>query len=50
VSTPNGPLWRRRLLVVEDEPLTARLLRDALEGLDFEVTTAASVPEAPTSR
>ena len=43
------PLWRRRLLVVEDEPLTARLLRDALEGLDFEVATASSVPEARTA-
>lgn len=43
------PQWRRRLLVVEDEPLTARLLRDALEGLDFEVTTASSVPEARTA-
>jgi DNA-binding NarL/FixJ family response regulator len=43
------PRWRRRLLVVEDEPLTARLLRDALEGLDFEVATAASAAEARTA-
>lgn len=43
------PQWRRRLLVVEDEPLTARLLRDALEGLDFEVATAASAAEARTA-
>lgn len=32
--------WRRRLLVVEDDPLAARLLRDVLEGLNFQVTTA----------
>lgn len=40
------PHWRRRLLVVEDEPLTARLLRDALEGLGFDVSTASSADEA----
>lgn len=43
------PQWNRRLLIVEDEPLTARLLRDALEGLDFEVAVAESVPEARTA-
>jgi DNA-binding NarL/FixJ family response regulator len=43
---PDDPQWRRRLLVVEDEPLTARLLRDALEGLDFEVAMATSAVEA----
>jgi DNA-binding NarL/FixJ family response regulator len=43
---PDDTQWRRRLLVVEDEPLTARLLRDALEGLDFEVAMATSAVEA----
>ncbi len=40
------PQWRRRLLVVEDEPLVARLLRGALESLGFDVATAASNGEA----
>jgi len=34
--------------VVEDEPLTARLLRDTLAGPEFEVATAASAAEART--
>ncbi len=37
---------RRRLLVVEDEPLTSALLRDVLEGYGFEVESAASASEA----
>ena len=36
----------RRLLIVEDEPLTAALLTDALGALDFEVATAHSAAEA----
>ncbi len=38
--------FTRRLLIVEDEPLTATLLSDVLRGLDFEVETAASAAEA----
>lgn len=40
------PEWSRRLLVVEDEALMARLLRDVLEGLGFEVDIASSAAEA----
>lgn len=36
----------RRLLVVEDEPLTSALLRDVLQGHGFEVATATSASEA----
>lgn len=36
----------RRLLVVEDDALTASLLADALEAQGFEVSTSASVSEA----
>ena len=40
------PTWRRRLLVVEDEPLAANLLRNALDGRSFDVETARSVADA----
>ncbi len=40
------PRWRRRLLVIDDEPLMTRLLQDVLEGLGFEVATASSVAAA----
>ena len=40
------PTWRRRLLVVEDEPLAANLLRSALDGRSFDVETARSVADA----
>jgi DNA-binding NarL/FixJ family response regulator len=36
----------RRLLIVEDEPLTATLLSDVLGALDFEIVTAHSAAEA----
>lgn len=36
----------RRLLIVEDEPLTAALLSNVLATRDFEIATAASVPAA----
>lgn len=36
----------RRLLIVEDEPLTAALLSDALGALHFDVATARSAAEA----
>lgn len=38
--------WRRRLLVVEDEPLAANLLRNALAGSAFDVETARSAADA----
>lgn len=41
-STPARPL----VLVVEDEPLTARLLRHALEGAGFRVLVSGGGPEA----
>ena len=37
------PGMGRRLLVVEDEPLTASLLAEALRAHNFEVATAADV-------
>lgn len=38
--------WRRRLLIVDDDPLMSRLLCDALSGLHFDVATVASMGEA----
>lgn len=38
--------FTRRLLIVEDEPLTAALLADALGALGFEVAVAHSAAEA----
>lgn len=38
----------RRLLIVEDEPLVAALLQEALEGAGFTVRTAQSALEATT--
>jgi DNA-binding NarL/FixJ family response regulator len=40
------PQWRRKLLVVDDDPLMSRLLCDVLEGMDFEVATASSAAAA----
>lgn len=40
--------WRRRILVVEDEPLVASLLRDVLEHAGFETATAPDAVEART--
>lgn len=38
--------FSRRILIVEDEPLTATLLSDALRALGFEIATAHSAAEA----
>ncbi|MBM3635015.1 MAG: response regulator transcription factor [Actinobacteria bacterium] len=38
--------WLRRVLLVDDDPLMTRLLRDVLEGKGFEVASAASAAEA----
>lgn len=60
IGTPNGPRWtparpnvrlvdpqwRRRLLIVDDDPLVSRLLHDALAALGFDVREAASAAEA----
>lgn len=40
------PKWRRRLLIVDDDPLMSRLLRDALGELGFDVEEAASAAAA----
>jgi DNA-binding NarL/FixJ family response regulator len=40
------PAWTRRVLVVEDEPLLATLLADALTQAGFAVETAGDVREA----
>lgn len=40
------PQWLRRLLVIDDDPLMARLLREVLQRKGFEVTTARSAAEA----
>jgi DNA-binding NarL/FixJ family response regulator len=40
------PVDRRRVLVVEDEPLMSSLLADVLEGQGFEVQTAPDVSAA----
>ncbi len=42
---PNS-LPRGRILVLEDDPLQLRLLKEHLEAIDFEVVTAASIAEA----
>ena len=38
--------WLRRLLVIDDDPLMAHLLREVLQRKGFEVTTARSAAEA----
>lgn len=40
------PQWKRRVLVVDDDQLMCRLLRDVLEGMEFEVATAQSAGDA----
>lgn len=40
------PLWRRRLLIVDDDPLVGRMLRDGLAPLGFEICEATSAAEA----
>ena len=40
------PQWLRRLLVIDDDPLMAHLLREVLQRKGFEVTTARSAAEA----
>lgn len=46
MSSPGTAPFARRLLLVEDEPLTATLLAEVLEGSGFLVTTAPDVIEA----
>ena len=38
--------FQRRLVIVDDDPLMSRLLRDALEGVGFEVDAAPSAAAA----
>jgi len=45
-SYTRGVDFTRRLLIVEDEPLTAALLSDALAARDFEIEVVASAAEA----
>lgn len=40
------PEWRRRLLIVDDDPLMSRLLRDALDEAGFDIHTASTIATA----
>jgi ActR/RegA family two-component response regulator len=40
------PLWRRRLLIVDDDPLVGRMLRDGLTPLGFEIREVTSTAQA----
>lgn len=40
------PQWMRRLLLIDDDPLMTRLLREVLQPKGFEVTAASSAAEA----
>jgi DNA-binding NarL/FixJ family response regulator len=40
------PLWRRKLLIVDDDPLVGRMLRDGLTPLGFEIREATSAVQA----
>ena len=40
------PNWRRRLLIVDDDPLVGRMLRDALGPLGFDLHEVTSAAEA----
>lgn len=40
------PLWRRKLLIVDDDPLVGRMLNDGLAPLGFEIREVASTAEA----
>lgn len=40
------PLWRRKLLIVDDDPLVGRMLRDGLAPLGFDIHEVTSTAEA----
>ncbi|WP_226653081.1 response regulator transcription factor [Leifsonia sp. LS1] len=46
MSQVDGGTWSRRVLVVEDHALMRSLVADAFRQRGFEVTSAASAPEA----
>jgi CheY-like chemotaxis protein len=46
MAPTKGPRERLRVLIVDDEPLTRRLVREMLELGDFDLEEAADGPEA----
>jgi DNA-binding NarL/FixJ family response regulator len=40
------PLWRRKLLIVDDDPLVGRMLRDSLGPLGFDIHEVTSTAQA----
>jgi len=46
VTSTSGATWRRRLILVEDEPLLASLMVEVLRAAGFDVAHAASAVDA----